>query len=341
MNMKVIKRNGEKEELDYEKINKVLLWAVKDLTGVSASQVAMNAKIQFYDGIKTNDIHNVLIQSAVELITEQEPDYQYVASNLLNFFLRKNIFNTSNEMPHIRELIVKNVQKGVYDKLLLESFTNDELDKINSFIKHERDFDFTWAGLQQLVDKYLIKDRITSEIYETPQYMYMLIAMSLFCDYKGDKLSMIKSFYTMISKWKISLPTPIMAGVRTPNRQYSSCCLIHAGDSLESIYATNTAIGYYTAKRAGIGINIGDIRAVGSSIRGGEVVHTGVIPFLKMFESTTKSCTQNGIRGGCCKSDTLVKCVESVEIDNKVYSLNDDIEIDGEKVKVYTLIDNK
>src|SRR6478735_7921061 len=160
MEMNVIKRNATKEKLDYEKINKVLLWAVKDLTGVSASQVAMNAKIQFYDGIKTNDIHNVLIQSAVELITEQEPNYQYVASNLLNFFLRKNIFNTSDQMPHIKELISKNIKNGVYDKILLENFTDEDLDKINNFIKHERDFTFTWAGLQQLVDKYLIKDRI-------------------------------------------------------------------------------------------------------------------------------------------------------------------------------------
>jgi ribonucleoside-diphosphate reductase alpha chain len=298
MEMNVIKRNGGKEPLDYEKINNVLIWATENLSGVSASQVAMNAQIQFYKDIKTNDIHNVLIQSAVELITETEPNYQYVACNLLNFYIRKNIFDTSDNMPHIKDVMNKNVKNGVYDVLLLSSFTDDELNKINSFVKHERDFNFTWAGLQQLVDKYLLKDRLTGEIYETPQYMYIFIAMTLFADYKGDKLTMIKTFYNLISKWKISLPTPIMAGVRTPNRQYSSCTLIDVGDSLESIYSSNTAIGYYTSKRAGIGINTGRIRAIGSAIRGGEVVHTGVIPFLKMFESTTRSCTQNGLRGG-------------------------------------------
>ncbi len=298
MEMNVIKRNGSKEPLNYEKINKVLLWAGENLSGVSASQVAMNAQLQFYKDIKTDEIHSVLIQSAVELISETEPNYQFVASNLLNYFIRKNIFNTYAEMPHIKEVIEKNVNNGIYDKLLLTSFTDEELDKINSFIKHERDFRFTWAGLQQLVDKYLLKDRITGQIYETPQYMYIFIAMTLFADYKGDKLSMIKTFYNLISKWKISLPTPIMSGVRTPNRQYSSCTLIDVGDSLESIYSSNTAVGYYTSKRAGIGLNVGKIRAIGASIRGGEVVHTGVIPFLKMFESTTRSCTQNGLRGG-------------------------------------------
>jgi ribonucleoside-diphosphate reductase alpha subunit len=298
MEMNVIKRNGQKEPLNYEKINKVLLWAVENLSGVSASQVAMNARLQFYNGIKTNDIHTVLIQSAVELISENEPNYQFVASNLLNFYIRKNIFDTFDDMPHVKDILNKNVKAGVYDSLLLKSFTDEELEKINGFIKHERDFGFTWAGLQQLVDKYLLKDRIKGELYETPQYMYMFIAMTLFADYKGDKLGMIKTFYNLISKWKISLPTPIMCGVRTPNRQYSSCTLIDVGDSLESIYSSNTAVGYYTSKRAGIGLNVGKIRAIGSSIRGGEVVHTGVIPFLKMFESTTRSCTQNGVRGG-------------------------------------------
>jgi ribonucleoside-diphosphate reductase alpha subunit len=298
MEINIIKRDGTKEAINYEKINKVLLWAVENINGVSASNVAMNAQLQFYNGIKSSDIHKLLIQSAVELVTENEPNYQYVASNLLNYYIRKNIFNTATDMPHIKTIMVDNVARGIYDEILLKSFTNEELEKINSFIKHERDFNFTWAGLQQMVDKYLLKDRLTGEIYETPQYAYMFIAMTLFADFKGDKVNMIKGFYNQISKWKISLPTPIMCGVRTPNRQYSSCTLIDCGDSLESIYSTNSAIGYYTAKRAGIGINVGRIRAIGAPIRGGEVVHTGVIPFLKMFESTTRSCTQNGVRGG-------------------------------------------
>ncbi len=302
MEINIIKRDGSKEPINYEKINKVLLWAVENINGVSASNVAMNAQLQFYNGIKSSDIHKLLIQSAVELVSETEPNYQYVASNLLNYYIRKNIFNTAADMPHIKVILNNNVSKGIYDVVLLNSYNDDELEKINSFVKHERDFNFTWAGLQQMVDKYLLKDRLSGEIYETPQYAYIFIAMTLFAEYKGDRISLIKGFYNQISKWKISLPTPIMCGVRTPNRQYSSCTLVDCGDSLESIYSTNTAIGYYTAKRAGIGINIGRIRAIGAPIRGGEVVHTGVIPFLKMFESTTRSCTQNGVRGGSSTS---------------------------------------
>lgn len=296
----IIKRSGGKEPLDYEKINRVLIWATDNLNGVSASDVAMNAQLQITDGIKSVDIHKVLIQSACDMISERTPNYQYVASNLTNYLLRKQIFNTSNELPHLKEVIDKNIERGVYDPLILEKYTEEEINKLNSYINHDRDFNFTYAGLQQLIDKYLLKDRSTNETFETPQYMYMMISATLFSDHqKGDnRLKLIKNFYKDISKFKISLPTPIMSGVRTPNRQYSSCTLIDVGDSLNSIYSSNTAVGYYTAKRAGIGLNMGRIRANGDKIRNGEVIHTGVIPFLKMFESTTKSCTQNGIRGG-------------------------------------------
>jgi ribonucleoside-diphosphate reductase alpha chain len=304
MNLTVVKRDGVREPLNYEKINKVLLWATETskgepINGVSASDIAMNAKLSLKDGITTNEIHQVLIQSAVDLITDTEPNYQYVASNLLNFFLRKNIFDTFENMPPIKDVVETNVVKGVYDSVLLDNYTSEDFEKINTFIKHHRDLNFTYAGLQQLSDKYLLKDRITKEIFETPQYMYMLIAMTLFADYeKKSRLGMIKTFYNITSKWQISLPTPIMCGVRTPNRQYSSCTLIDVGDSLESLESSNSAIMKYTARRAGIGINMGRVRALGSSIRGGEVVHTGVVPFLKMYESTVKSCTQNGVRGG-------------------------------------------
>ena len=304
MELTVVKRNGVREPLNYEKINKVLIWATQTsngeyINGVSASAIAMNAKLQLYDGISTNEIHQVLIQSAVDLINENDSNYQHVASNLLNFFLRKNIFDTFDNMPHIKDVVQTNIVKGVYDIKLMEDYDDEDYDKINGYIKHHRDLNFTYAGLKQLTDKYLLKDRITKEIFETPQYMYMLIAMTLFADYdKKNRLGMIKTFYNIISKWLISLPTPIMCGVRTPNRQYSSCTLIDVGDSLESLDASNSAIMKYTARRAGIGINMGRIRALGSSIRGGEVVHTGVVPFLKLYESTVKSCTQNGVRGG-------------------------------------------
>ncbi len=294
----VLKRNGSKEELIFDKINNVLMWACEGIKNVSASDIAMNAKLQIQDGVKTIDIHNILIQSACDLITEETPNYQFVASNLLNYLLRKQVFEAKDSMPSLYEVIKKNVDWDIYDKSILTRYSKDEIDQIDKWIKHNRDFKFTYAGIQQLVDKYLLKDRFNGKLYETPQYMYMLIAMTIFVDYGKDRLKWVKRFYDNTSLHKISLPTPIMAGVRTPNRQWASCTLIDVGDSLDSIFTSNTAIGYYSAKRAGIGLNFGRIRAIGDKIRGGEVVHTGVVPFLKMFESTVKTVTQNGIRGG-------------------------------------------
>lgn len=296
--IKVVKRNGEKEDLNYEKINKVLEWAVEGINGVSASDVAMNAHLQFFDGITTTQIHQVLIQSAGDMITEENHSYQYVASKLLNYLLRKEIFNTYNNFPRLKDFIKLNVDNGVYDADILNHYSEYDYDKIESFIKHERDEELTYAGLQQLVDKYLLKDRKTDMVYETPQFMYMLISMTLFSNKDGkDRLKMIKTFYDLISTHKISLPTPIVAGVRTPTRQYSSCTLIDVGDDLDSIFNSNTAVGKYISKRAGIGLNF-RLRGIGSKIRNGEAVHTGIIPFLKMFEGTVKSCSQGGIRGG-------------------------------------------
>jgi len=294
----VIKRNGTREELNFDKINNVLMWACEGIKNVSASDIAMNAKLQMVDGVKTIDIHNILIQSACDLISEDTPNYQYVASNLLNYLLRKQVFEAKDALPSLYDVIKKNVEWEIYDSLLLEKYSKEEINQIDKWIKHSRDFNLTYAGIQQLVDKYLLKDRFTGKLYETPQFMYMLIAMTIFMDYKTDRLKWVKKFYDHISLFKLSLPTPIMAGVRTPNRQWSSCTLIDVGDDLDSIFTSNSAIGYYSAKRAGIGLNFGRIRALGDKIRGGEVVHTGVIPYLKMFESTVKSVTQNGIRGG-------------------------------------------
>lgn len=294
----VTKRDGRKEVLNYDKINTVLINATDKITGVSASDIAMNAKLQIYDLMSTEDIHKVLIQSTADLINEKNPNYQYVASNLSNYLLRKNLFGSETNLPHLYDIIVKNTDAGKYDTLLLEKYSRDDIDKINSFIKHERDYTFTYSGIQQLIDKYLLKDRKTDTLYETPQYAYICIAMTIYASYETNRLEHIKSFYDNISKFKINLPTPILSGVRTPNRQWSSCVLVDIGDSLDSIYSSNSAIGFYTSKRAGIGFNIGRLRALGDTIRGGEVIHTGVIPFLRMLEGTVKSCTQNGIRGG-------------------------------------------
>lgn len=297
-NVKVIKRNSETEVLNYEKINKVLKWATENISSVSASDVAMNAQLQFYDGITTTEIHKVLIQSASDMISEDLPNYQYVASKLLNYLLRKEIFNTYNNFPRLKDFISNNVKRGIYDPLILQNYTEYDFDKIESFIKHERDEELTYAGLQQLMDKYMLKDRKTDTVYETPQFMYIVIAMTLFANLEGkERLKRIKTFYELASTQKISLPTPIMAGVRTPSRQYSSCVLIDVNDNLDSIFNSNTAVGKYISKRAGIGLNF-RIRSIGSKIRNGEAVHTGIIPFIKMFESTVKSCSQGGIRGG-------------------------------------------
>lgn len=297
----VKKRNGKVEILDINKIHKVLFWATESLKGVSVSDIEMNAHLQLTSDIETRSIHKVLIQSAVDLISPRTPNYQYVASRLLNYYLRKEVFNaySTKDLPPLWDVITKNIAAHVYDENILQDYSEKEVEVINDFIHHERDFDLAYAGIQQMVDKYLLRDRSNGKIFETPQYAYILISMVLFSKYPKDvRLDLIRRFYNQISLMKINLPTPIMCGVRTPIRQYSSCTLIDIGDSIPSIFAGNTAIGYYTARRAGIGLNVGRIRALGSKIRGGEVIHTGVIPYLKVFESTTKSCSQNGVRGG-------------------------------------------
>jgi len=298
--MKVQKRDGRVEDFDTEKIHEVLFWATENTKGVNVSDIEIKVAPQFFDDINTHDIHQILIQGCADMITEKTPNYQYVAGNLLNFYLRKEVFGASDNMPSLYSVIETNIKSGAYDESILEFYSKAEIKKLDNLIKHKRDYNFVYAGLQQLIDKYLLKDRSTGRIFETPQYMFMLICMTLFAKEK-DKVrrrTLIKDLYNNLSMFKISLPTPIMCGVRTPSRQYSSCTLIDVGDNLPSIFHSNTAVGFYTANRAGIGLNFGEIRGVGSKVRNGEVVHTGVIPFLKMYESTTKSCTQNGVRGG-------------------------------------------
>lgn len=299
--IKVKKRNNNFELIDLNKIHVMVERCCKNLTGVSASQVEIQSGIQFYDGITTEEIQQILIKSASDLISLNNPNYQYVAARLLLFSLYKQIFNSNKkiEFPTVYNHLYKGVSLNIYDENLLSKYSIDEWNIINSFIDHERDFLFTYAGLQQVVDKYLIQDRSTQKIFETPQYMYILIAATLFQNYSDKtRLSYIKKYYDAISKHKINIPTPVMAGVRTPLKQFASCTLIDIDDSLNSIFSSDMAIGYYVSQRSGIGINAGRIRAINSKIRNGEVTHTGVIPFLKKFESTVRCCTQNGIRGG-------------------------------------------
>ena len=302
--MNIVKRDGRTEKFDIEKIHDVLFWATQGIKGVNVSDIEIKIGLQLTDGMESKTVHQILIQSCADLITDQKPNYQHVAGNLLNFYLRKEVFNTSDNMPPLLDVIKCNIEEGVYDNTILEKYTDQEVRKLDNVIKHKRDYDFVYAGLQQLIDKYLLKDRSTGITYETPQYMYMLICMTLLADETDSnrRHRLIKELYNDLSTFKISLPTPIMCGVRTPSRQYSSCTLIDVGDNLPSIFNSNTAVGVYTANRAGIGLNFGEIRGVGSRIRNGEVMHTGVIPFLKMFESTTKCCTQNGVRGGSSTS---------------------------------------
>jgi len=296
--IKVKKRTGALEPLDINKMHFVVEEACEGLTGVSASQIEMNANIQFYDGISTRDIQNVLIRSANDLITLENPNYQYAAARLLLYDLRKQAHG-DYEYLHLAKLIIRNVRHGVYDKAILDKYNKTEIKKLNTWIRRDRDLDFTYAGLRQIVDKYLVQDRSSGQLYETPQDMYMMIAATLFMNYpEKERMKYVKKYYDAISTHKINIPTPVMAGVRTPIRQFASCVLVDSDDTLPSIFSSDMAIGLYVARRAGIGINAGRIRGINSKIRGGEVQHTGVIPFLKKFESTVRCCTQNGVRGG-------------------------------------------
>ena len=299
-NINVVKRNGRgKEPLNIQKIHDMVEHACEDITGVSPSEVEMNSGLQFYDNITTNDIQHILIKSAADLISLERPNYQYVAARLLLFSLRKSLNRKLWDHPHIYDHTKKCIELGLYDKDLLKWYDKRDWDRMEQWIVHERDYEFTYAGLRQVIDKYLVQDRSTGEIYETPQFMYMLIAAMVFHNYpKSTRLTYIKKYYRAISKHLINIPTPVMAGVRTPLKQYASCVLVDSDDTLPSIFTSDMAIGRYVAQRAGIGINAGRIRGINSRIRGGEVQHTGIIPFLKKFEATVKCCTQNGVRGG-------------------------------------------
>ena len=335
----VNKRNGRgKESLQIDKIHAMVGFATEGITGVSASHVEMNSGIQLFDGISTADIQQILIKSANDLITLENPNYQYVAARLLLFSLRKQLFHRLWDHPKLLDHIKKLIDMGLYDKDILVKYDESEIDRMDMWIDHERDYNFTYAGLRQVMDKYLVQDRSTGDIFETPQFMYMMISATLFAEYPKDKrMSYVKKYYDAVSKFKINIPTPVMAGVRTPLRQFASCVLVDTDDTLPSIFSSDMAIGRYVAQRAGIGINAGRIRGINSRIRGGEIQHTGVIPFLKKFEATVRCCTQNGVRGGSATThfpiwhqeieDILVLKNNKGTEDNRVRKLDYSIQI--------------
>ena len=297
--IKVKKRNGSIEPLNLEKMHMMVEEATKGLAGVSASQVEIQSGIQFYDGITTGEIQEILIKSASDLIDLDHPNYQYVAARLLLFSTRKSLYGRMRDLPPLRDHIMNCTGIHVYDFAIYDKYNLEEINQADSWLDHDRDYFFTYAGLRQVVDKYLVQDRSTGKVYETPQFMYIMIALTIFAEYpKETRMSYVRKYYDAISKHRINIPTPIMAGVRTPIRQFASCVLVDIDDTLDSIFSSDMAIGKYVAQRAGIGINAGRIRGINSKIRGGEVQHTGVVPFLKKFESTVRCCTQNGIRGG-------------------------------------------
>jgi len=337
---KVKKRDGRIEPLDLDKMHLMVDEATKGLAGVSASQVEMKSGIQFYDGITTQEIQDILIRSASDLIDLDHPNYQFVAARLLLFALRKQLYGKMRELPHLEKHIMSCTAKDVYDKEIFTKYSKEEIEKANGFIDHDRDFLFTYAGLRQVADKYLVQDRSSGGVYETPQFMYIMIALTIFAEYPKEKrLSYVRRYYDAISKHKINIPTPIMAGVRTPLRQFASCVLVDVDDTLDSIFSSDMAIGKYVAQRAGIGINAGRIRGINSKIRGGEVQHTGVVPFLKKFEATVRCCTQNGIRGGSATvhfpiwhqeiEDIIVLKNNKGTEDNRVRKLDYSVQISG------------
>ena len=294
----IVKRDGTKEHLNIDKIHKVVEHACEGLAGVSSSLIEMNANLQFYDGMTTEEIQEVLVRSANDLISLDVPNYQFAAARLLSYSVNKMVFGEYNAIT-LQQNIDRNIERKVYDSAILDSYTQEEICTLDSYIRHKRDENFTYAGLRQVVDKYLCQDRSSGEIFETPQFMYMMIAATLFANYPAEtRMHYVRRYYDATSLFKINIPTPVMAGVRTPVRQFASCVLVDSDDTLDSIFASDMAIGRYTAQRAGIGINAGRIRGVNAKIRGGEVAHTGIVPFLKKFESTVRCCTQNGVRGG-------------------------------------------
>ena len=318
-NIQVTKRDGHREDLDLEKMHKVVFYACENITGVSPSEVEIKSHISFYSGITSTEIQETLIKSAADLISEDTPNYQWVAGRLINYHLRKMVYNQFKPLP-IKEIVQKNIDLGFYDAEILVKYTDEEWEQFDTIVKHERDEEMTYAAMEQWRGKYLVKNRVTGQIFETPQVAYLLIAATLFAEYPTEtRMKYVKDYYDAISTFAISLPTPVMAGVRTPQRQFSSCVLIETGDSLDSINATTSSIVKYVSQKAGIGIGAGSIRALGSPIRNGDAYHTGVIPFYKMFQAATRSCSQGGVRNGAA---TLYYPIWHLEIEDMLVLKN-------------------
>lgn len=295
--MEVTKRGGRKENIDLNKIHRVLEWAAEGLD-VSVSQVEINSQIQLYEGISTADIHKTLVQSAANLISVEYPDYQYMAARLSMFDLRKEAYGTFVP-PTLSAVLTRGIQQGWYDWGLAEVYTAKEIRFFDTQIKHERDLEFTYTAVEQLRSKYLVQDRVTGRVHESPQIAFMLMCMAIFSEaYEGEERTqyVLELYNKLVTE--VSLSTPIMAGMRTPVKQFASCVLIETADTLDSIKATSNAIVDYISRKAGVGVNVGRIRAEGSPIRGGNARHTGVIPFLKLLQASVKSCSQGGVRGG-------------------------------------------
>ncbi len=292
----IIKRHGNKEVFDYKKIEKIVQWATKGVENVDSVELLAGAKITFFNGISTREIHQALIETAVNFITIERPNYQYVAARLLNYALRKDVWGGKHP-PRLIDIIKDNLARGYYDKLLIDKYSLKEINKINDMIDHDRDFTFTHGGLKQLIDKYLVQNRETKEVFETPQFVYVLVAMTLFADEKKNRLEWVKKAYDYFSSFKINLATPVIAGCRTPLRSYASCALFSVGDSLDSIGAHDYLFKKASASRYGLGFNISAMRPVNAKIRSGDVLHTGLVPYLKNFEAGILSCHQNGLRG--------------------------------------------
>jgi len=317
--MQVQKRDGRQEDLNIDKLHKVVMYAVDGITGVSASEVEINSHLQFFDKIKTESIQETLIKSAADLISEESPNYQFVAGRLINYHLRKQVYGTF-EPPCLCDIVDKNIDAGFYDPEFRELYSKEEINQLQDFVDHSRDEYLTYAAMEQFRGKYLVQNRATGEIFETPQVAYIMIAATLFAKYPAEtRMKYVKDYYDAISKFQLSLPTPVMAGVRTPQRQFSSCVLIETDDSLDSINATSSAIVKYVSQKAGIGIGAGSIRAIGSKIRSGDATHTGVIPFYKLFQSAVKSCSQGGVRGGAA---TLYYPIWHLEIEDMLVLKN-------------------
>lgn len=341
----VVKRKGHSEPLDLNKLHKMVAAACEGISNVSASQVEMNSGIQFHDGIKTSEIQDILIRSASDLISTDSPNYQFVAARLLLYSLYKEVWGGHDPIP-LRQTIDENIKRGVYDAEILNFYSDEEIERMNSYVNHDRDEKFTYAGLRQIVDKYLVQDRSSQSRFETPQTMYILIAATMFANYpKNVRMNYVRKYYDAISLHKLNLPTPVMAGVRTPLKQFASCVLVDSDDTIDSIFASDMAVGYYTAQRSGIGYNTGRIRGKGAKIRGGEVEHTGLIPFLKKTESTVRCCTQNGVRGGSATvhipiwhqeiEDIIVLKNNKGTEDNRVRKLDYSVQMSGIFYKRY------